>query len=834
MAKKKPNQKKELLYLLLAPPAALLLFILISTTDIFQQMEHLSIDWRFKMRAAADEKATEKLLLVGIDDHSLKAYKNDWGKWPWPRTIHAEFLKSMKYEKPPVVGFDIYFTEPTKRHPEDDEAFGDAMKGLPGVITGAVLETVGDDNVEKEMSKEATQEQLVINTLPLPHVTGDTDLLTKSAHALLPIPELSKHGLTAFVNVDPSPVDGMRRYLPLIVKHKDNVYASLVTQMLIKYFKITPDDVKITLGDKIELITKEKTYDIPINKKGEFLINYRSRDGFKIAPFFMVSKYFRIKYEKELREEQIIYTKNEIENTLKQFETAYLNPKKVELEDAKKSGDNVKAKEIEEAIKGLNKQKDDYVQPKYDEIAQYEKEKTLLTDRIENKWPEGLPKTLSDKALFIGQTASGLSDMGPTPLNSYSPLVLVHANAFNNIIKQDFLTKAPIIPIAIVWLILSIGSLFLLRKASAGMSAVLPVFFALAYIVFAFFVFRTQSLQLPLAWPILAFALVQGGAIVMKWIEEQKLKNNIKDMFGTYVSPDLVDQMVESGEEPSLGGADTEITAYFSDVQAFSTFSELLTSPQLVDLMNEYLTAMTDILQEEKGTLDKYIGDAIVAFYGAPIAMEDHAHKSVRTSIRMYDRQMELREKWKSEGSKWPECVGQMQTRIGMNTGIATVGNMGALNRFNYTMMGDMVNLAARCESGAKAFGAYIMVTEESKDASVAFKDDVLFRFLDRIIVKGRSIPVGMYEVFGFKDSLEQRIIDCEEITQQASDAYLTQDWDKAISLYTKAQDYEMHRPGITPGVKENLSTIFVERCQDMKDNPPGKDWDGVYVMTSK
>jgi len=295
--------------------------------------------------------------------------------------------------------------------------------------------------------------------------------------------------------------------------------------------------------------------------------------------------------------------------------------------------------------------------------------------------------------------------------------------------------------------------------------------------------------------------------------------------------------MVESGEEPSLGGEETSITAFFSDVQAFSSFSELLSPTGLVDLMNEYLTAMTDILTEERGTLDKYIGDAIVAMYGAPVPMEDHAYQSVRTALLMQERQLELRDKWSTEAEKWGKChdlVCKMQTRIGCNTGTATVGNMGALDRFNYTMMGDMVNLAARCESGAKAYGAYIMITEETKLASVQTKDDIAFRYLDRIVVKGRSQPVAMYEPTGFMDELSQETQDCLDCFSQGIEKYLAQDWDTALQMFEKAKGMEPNKPGITPGVKDNPSMILIDRCQVMKENPPGEDWDGVYVMTTK
>ncbi|MFP6900125.1 MAG: adenylate/guanylate cyclase domain-containing protein, partial [Opitutales bacterium] len=287
-------------------------------------------------------------------------------------------------------------------------------------------------------------------------------------------------------------------------------------------------------------------------------------------------------------------------------------------------------------------------------------------------------------------------------------------------------------------------------------------------------------------------------------------------------------------EEPSLGGEETQITAYFSDVQSFSSFSELLSPTGLVDLMNEYLTAMTNILQEERGTLDKYIGDAIVAMYGAPIPMEDHAYQAVRTALLMQARQVELREKWASEGDKWPDIVASMQTRIGCNTGTATVGNMGALDRFNYTMMGDMVNLAARCESGAKAYGAYIMITEETKDISVATKDDIAFRYLDKIVVKGRKQPVAMYEVTDFMADLTQETQDCLDCFQQGIDKYLLQDWDGAKEMFEKAKELELYKIDITPGVKNNPSSMLIERCLAMKWSPPGDDWDGVFVMTSK
>lgn len=307
-------------------------------------------------------------------------------------------------------------------------------------------------------------------------------------------------------------------------------------------------------------------------------------------------------------------------------------------------------------------------------------------------------------------------------------------------------------------------------------------------------------------------------------------KKLIKGMFGTSLSPELLDQMVESGDMPSLGGEEIEITTYFSDVQTFFSFSRLLEPSQLVALINEYLTAMTDVLYEQRGTLDRYIGDAVVAMFGAPIPFPDHAYQAVKTGLLMLMRQAELRKKWRAEGDKWPDPISKMQTRVGCNTGSAIVGNMGPIHRFDYSMMGDMVNLGARCESAARAYGAFCMVTEDTQRAAEATKDDIAYRYLDKIVVKGRPQPISFYEPVGFKGDLPQEVQDCLDCFSQGIEKYLAQDWDGALEKFEKAKPLEPNQPNVTPGADKNPSMVLIERCQAMKENPPGDDWDGVAV----
>ncbi len=448
--------------------------------------------------------------------------------------------------------------------------------------------------------------------------------------------------------------------------------------------------------------------------------------------------------------------------------------------------------------------------------------------------------SFNNAIVLIGPEEKTFQDLAPTPFDKASvPKVSVHGNLIKTLTTGTYLKRLPdwidYVATFVVCILMAILAVYQGNRASLVQAG--GILLLVGYVIMGFLTFSETHVIWPITTPACAGISTSFIGLAAMVVIEQKAKGKLKGMFGSYVSSDLVEQMVDSGEEPKLGGEETGITAFFSDVQAFSSFSELLTPTGLVDLMNEYLTAMTNILQEERGTLDKYIGDAIVAMYGAPIPMDDHAYQSVRTAILMQQKQIELRKKWVPEVEKWGKCHGlvtQMQTRIGCNTGTATVGNMGALDRFNYTMMGDMVNLAARCESGAKAYGAYIMVTEETKIASEQTKDDIAFRYLDRIVVKGRSQPVAMFEPTGFMNELNQETQDCLDCFSQGIDKYLAQDWAGALSSFEKAKELEPNKPGVTPGVKDNPSMILIDRCLIMQENPPGDDWDGVYVMTTK
>ncbi|HTB63692.1 MAG TPA: adenylate/guanylate cyclase domain-containing protein [Opitutales bacterium] len=442
-----------------------------------------------------------------------------------------------------------------------------------------------------------------------------------------------------------------------------------------------------------------------------------------------------------------------------------------------------------------------------------------------------------DAIILIGPVDPILHDLAPTPFDDHTvPLVGVYGNLLKTFFTGEYINRPPgwVSPLLQILLTVVVAGLAVYSGQHAGLAKAAAVIVLLAYILGVFEIFAHFRLFLPLVVPVSsAFSTAFVGAVV-RLVDEEKQKKRIKGMFATYLAPEVVNDMVSSGEEPQLGGHNSVITCFFSDVQGFSGFSEVLTPAKLVDLMNEYLTAMTDILQAERGSLDKYIGDAIVAMYGAPITLKEHALRACIAACRMQQRLGELRQKWISEGDKWPVIVHRMRMRIGLNSGDATVGNMGSATRFNYTMMGDTVNLAARCESGAKHFGVYSMCTEDTKKHAEEQGNDILFRRLNKIKVKGRSTPVEVYEIVGFRNEATPDTQRCVELFENALALYFTQKWDEAKALFAEAEKLEPFQPGRDPGVANNPSQLMQEMCDEMKASPPPADWDGVEEMTEK
>ncbi|MDP0500006.1 MAG: adenylate/guanylate cyclase domain-containing protein [Verrucomicrobiota bacterium JB022] len=440
-------------------------------------------------------------------------------------------------------------------------------------------------------------------------------------------------------------------------------------------------------------------------------------------------------------------------------------------------------------------------------------------------------------AVLMGPTDVLLQDLAPTPFDPGEvPKVSVHGNAYKTIVSGRFIHRLPAWADWIFTFALTgcVTALTMVGGSKTRLNKIAAMVLLVGYVVGSLELFRYFDLVVPLVAPLGAALSTSMLGAVVQLIREEQHKSRIQGMFGSYVSPKVVQRLVDADEPPQLGGQALEITAFFSDIQSFSSFSEVLTPDELVVLMNEYLNAMTEIMEAEEGTLDKYIGDAIVAMFGAPVRTDRHAYQACRTAVLIQQRQAELRDYWKGLGDRWPSLVHHMQTRIGLNTGPAVVGNMGSRKRFNYTMMGDTVNLAARNESGAKAYGVHIMVSEDTRDQALRQGDDLVFRYLDRIVVKGRSRPVGVYELVGFRDSLSANAFRCLELYQQAVEHYLRQEWSRAQELFLAAAACEPFQPDAERRIDTNPSLVMAARCDYWRHHPPPADWDGRWIMKSK
>jgi len=450
--------------------------------------------------------------------------------------------------------------------------------------------------------------------------------------------------------------------------------------------------------------------------------------------------------------------------------------------------------------------------------------------------PDTDPKMIQsfkDKIVFIASTAFGAHDFRHTPIDPQLPGIFFHMNVVSMLLNGTYFRSAADSTLY-SWLILIFGTLIMVLVQIFGLP--LLDLGVVASLIIGLFYLDTYYL-LPRGYEIkLFFCLFSIGACYawntfLNFYNSNKDKAFLKQAFGTYISPELIDEMYKTGTPPQLGGTEGIITAYFTDIAGFSTFSEKLTATQLVELLNEYLTAMTDILLEEGGTLDKYEGDAIIAFFGAPMPMPDHAERAVRVSIKMQERLAELRAKWKSEAPKWPEIVHHMRMRIGINSGSIVTGNMGSAQRMNYTMMGDSVNLAARLEAAAKQYGIFTQIAAAVKNL---IGDTFVLRELDTLRVVGKSEPVTTYDVLGLTGKTDENLLKLQTEFHKGLALYKAQKWDEAIETFKVSNECENLRYPELAGKKTNPSLIYIERCEYFKQNPPGADWDGVYTLTEK
>jgi len=435
-----------------------------------------------------------------------------------------------------------------------------------------------------------------------------------------------------------------------------------------------------------------------------------------------------------------------------------------------------------------------------------------FTDIINGRIPD---EKINGKMVLIGATAIGIYDLRPTPLDERFPGVEIHATVIDNILQSRPLRRYDwmwVFELLGIWLMFFIMGMVFLKTGP------LPSIFTSLGIIFffnalAFYLFLKYRVWVILLYPNISLLGLTLLLSFYKYFSEERMKKMVRNAFSKYLSDKLVDIIVKNPEKLQLGGEKREISVLFSDIRGFTSISEKLSPEEIANLLHEYLTPMSEVILQHDGLLDKYIGDAIMALFGTPVWMETHAIKACEAALSMMKKLDELNKYWeRTKGLR-------LKIGIGINTGECIVGNMGSDILFDYTAIGDTVNLASRLEGATKFYGVGIVVSEFT-----VLKTDgnFLFRELDLVRVKGKEKPVKIYELMGKEVTEEMR-----KFTSQFHSAlgfYREGKWDSAIEEFKKCLEiYSDDKP----------SKIYIERCLKLKEMKIEK-WEGIYEMEVK
>jgi adenylate cyclase len=422
------------------------------------------------------------------------------------------------------------------------------------------------------------------------------------------------------------------------------------------------------------------------------------------------------------------------------------------------------------------------------------------------------PDVLRGAYVLVGFSAPGLYDLRPVPLGGAYPGVAIHATALDNLLNGDFLRRVPGW-VALLAAAAAGGAIAFLASAVKRLWLVGPAFIAmLALVVGASLAAFRMLWWLQLVPLVGAVSLAFLGTVLANFAAERKEKRFLRTAFSHYLNPSMVEEIVKNPSLLKLGGERREMTVHFSDIAGFTTIAEGMEPSELTEMLNTYLSEMTDIILETGGTLDKYEGDAIIAFWGAPLEQPDHALRGCRAVLACREKLAELQTRFAERG--WPE----LRARLGLSSGPMVVGNMGSHSRFDYTVIGDNVNLAARLEGANKVFGTDILLSE---DAYQAAGDAVVCREVALLRVKGKRRAVAVYQPMALRSQASDELMEMVRIHGQAIEKFRARQWADAAELFEQLPE-------------DPLAQWYTAQCRNLAGAPPPDDWDGVVILETK
>lgn len=738
--------------------------------DLVGQLERELYDLRFKLRGAKHMSGVVGVLTA--DDKSVETF----GRWPFPRHIYEKAFLNLKNAGVQWLGFDVFFSEPARRYLDESiidlqEIFlqKDSDKNLfEQKIQFLLSNSPGDLSLGKTIEKFENVVQGFYFIESIENIIGSKynwlasfDRLKKSAIDFVDLPKNKKLDdypdlISAGAVTNTQLIAGQAKFMGFANNQSDS--DGLIRKATLVKAIAATDPTGKTVGSPILLPSLALSLAANYTKSGIIIhLDSSGIDGIELFPSDGKSESVKI---------PLYY--DGLGKVLINHYGGFYNVPQLSLHDA-----------------------------------------------YENKLPKDLPKIL-----IYGGTATGTNDKRPSPFDENFDGVGHHATIIENILKQDFMSRPLSAPIIEVSILLFSGFVFstALRKMNALKSAIF-----IFTILILFFLFDKEFLFENGNWYYSGMFYLQSfsmyfGITIFKYFTEEREKKKVKSAFQYYLNPAVINQLMEHPERLKLGGDKKNLTVFFSDVRGFTTISESLSPEKLTALLNEYFTPMTEIILESNGLLDKYIGDAIMAVWGAPIPLEDHADRALISSLKMLDVLENLQKKWASEGLPF------LDIGIGLNTGDMVVGNMGSNQRFDYTVLGDAVNLGARLEGINKNYGTRIICSEFTKN-NLKNPDKFVLRELDKIQVKGKNEPVCIFEVMHFPLDKKDMTLKLVKTYEEALALYRKQLWNDAVKKFNEV---------LTINNEDLPSKEFIERCHYLQKQNLDKNWNGVWVFKTK
>jgi adenylate cyclase len=745
----------------------------VKTVQNIEQDVVLDIYFKFKDFANPEKKwegvtivsgknpfVSQDIVIAGIDAKSLYQF----GKWPFPRSIEASFLNTLSRitddnKRERAVFLDINFIEPDTNAPENDILLIEAIKENERVFLDTFL---NPSSISGSMAEEYIERQIFLTEKygKMPEIIGDKSKMPTFRGVEAPLIPYAD-AIRGYGNATHlKDVDDVYRRQPLIARFSVVVEEIILSDLTVNT-PVDPEnnerivwidktgilhEVPLPLTDEIiSRVKNEMIANAPTVIQVEGEVNESHFAVRKFKDYFIPSITLGLALEyfnKDFSDLEIILGEyiripnpQQFNDDTKEWEPYQLFIDSTDAGDKYETLDEITIPIDETGAMLINfigrrSNIDDPEDQRFSvkSFTGYVKDpgKNLET------WPES--KYLDNKIVMVGIFATGLAeDEKPTPYGLMYGVEII-ANSLNTILMNRFLAYADWWVNVLILLGFIMIVCFMTSRLSTIWALVAVLVMVLAYFITATTVFSMGAYILNLVTPILAAFLTYLSVVAYRAVTEERDKRRIKGMFGKYVSPTVVEQMMDN--PPELGGVDKELSVFFSDIRGFTTLSESMTPQALVNHLNTYLTVMTDIIMDYNGTLDKYVGDEIMCFWGAPLPQEEHAILACKCAITQMDSLRKLNEKWPPEK--------RINIGIGINSGIMTVGNMGSMGRMNYTLMGDNVNLGARLEGTNKQYLTNIIISEYTY---ALVKDRIIARELDNIRVKGKNKPVVIYEL---------------------------------------------------------------------------------------